>query len=192
MSEGRSRRILPAIVLAASGVFLGMAPDAHARHPSSPAVRDPVTAHPPAPAEAPQTSPVKADVMVLHATNADDGGAGIDPRIGNLPALKQPPFSSYNTYKFISGTTLPVNKPATTTLPNGRVLQISLIKTLPNDRYRVAASINQPGGNTFLPLLEVTAPACKPFFVAGQSYQGGMLVVGITVHVAECDGKSGK
>ena len=39
----------------------------------------------------------------------------------------------------------------------------------------------QPGGQAFLKLLEVKAAANEPFFVAGQSYGGGILVIGITV-----------
>jgi hypothetical protein len=122
------------------------------------------------------------EVMVLHATNSD-AGASIDPAIGKLPALKQPPFSSFNTYRLVSRTPLSVSKaaPTTTKLPNDRVLQITLRDILASSRYRIATSINQPGGTTFLPLLEVTTPAGEPFFVAGQSYKGGMLVIGITV-----------
>jgi hypothetical protein len=127
--------------------------------------------------------PLDAEVMVLHGTNQPNGGTGIDPRIGPLPALKQPPFSSYNSYQLISRNRIPLTKlaPATSTLPNGRVLQITLREVLAANRYRVATSINQPGGTTFLPLLEVTTPAGEPFFVAGQNYNGGMLVIGITV-----------
>jgi hypothetical protein len=122
------------------------------------------------------------EVMVLHATNSD-GGASIDPAIGRMPALQQPPFSAYNTYKLVSRTPLVVNKsaPTTTKLPNDRVLQITLRDVVQSSRYRIATSINQPGGTTFLPLLEVTTPAGEPFFVAGQTYKGGMLVIGITV-----------
>jgi hypothetical protein len=122
-------------------------------------------------------------VMVLHATNSD-AGASIDPAIGKLPALQQPPFSSFNTYKLLSRTPLLVSKPtpATTKLPNDRVLQITLREVLQGGRFKIDTSINQPGGNTsFLPLLSVTTPAGEPFFVAGQSYKGGMLVIGITV-----------
>ena len=37
-------------------------------------------------------------------------------------------------------------------------------------------------GNSFLPLLEVNAKPGEPFFVAGQTYKGGTLVIGIKVN----------
>ncbi|MBI5531369.1 MAG: hypothetical protein HY898_01550 [Deltaproteobacteria bacterium] len=127
---------------------------------------------------------VPAEVMVLHATNTD---GGIDPRIGPMPELKKPPFSAYNTYKLIERTaiTLTPSQPATAKLPNNRVLRTSLMNVLPNQRFRISSSISQPhpdaGRPNFLPLLEVTARSGETFFVAGQSYQGGVLVVGIKV-----------
>lgn len=135
-------------------------------------------------AGAPQPALVPAEIMVLHATNAD---AGIDPGISSLPQLRKPPFSAYNTYRLIArqSITLSPTKPDTTKLPNGRVLRTMLVAVLPNDRYRISASISQPqpdaGEHSFLPLLEVTAKSGETFFVAGQSYPGGVLVVGIKV-----------
>jgi hypothetical protein len=65
------------------------------------------------------------------------------------------------------------------------VLKTSLLGSAPRDRYRISASISQPsadaGAPNYLPLLEVTAKSGEIFFVAGQSFQGGMLVVGIKV-----------
>jgi hypothetical protein len=127
---------------------------------------------------------IGAEVMVLHATNAD---GGIDPHIGQLPQLRKPPFSAYNSYRLLArqAIVLTTAQPDTAKLPNGRVLKTSLLEVVSKDRYRVAASISQPqadaGAQSFLPLLEVTAKAGETFFVAGQSYQGGILVVGITV-----------
>ena len=102
---------------------------------------------------------------------------------GENPALQKPPFSAYNTYKLLSRTNYVVNRLAPTgaVLPNNRVLQITLRDVVQSGRYRIATSISQPGGTAFLPLLEVTTPAGEPFFVAGQSYLGGMLVIGIKV-----------
>ncbi len=131
-------------------------------------------------AQAPST--VSALIMVMHATQADGGGS-IDPGIGDMPQLKKPPFSAYNTYKLLDKKVLPLEKgkPVTHGLITGRTVQVTLLDVTPDHRFHVGAAINQPGGQAFLKLLEVNASANEPFFVAGQSYQGGTLVLGITI-----------
>lgn len=123
-----------------------------------------------------------AEIMVLHATQAPGPGS-IDPQIGNLPQLKKPPFSSYNTYKLLDRKTLGLTKGTSVTyvMPNKRVLQVTLQDVTSDGRYKIAAAINDPNGGAFLKLLEVTAAANETFFVAGQSYDGGILVLGFTV-----------
>lgn len=139
------------------------------------------------PAQAATQDAVNAEVVVLHATN---DGSGIDPKIGKMPELAKPPFSSYNSYKlldrskqgFTKGNSSKIN------LPNGGILMVSLKDVIPpkskddTKRYVVSASIQKPGGNNFLPLLEVNAKAGETFFVAGQNYKGGVLVIGIKVN----------
>jgi hypothetical protein len=172
---GTSIAATGAIVMAALG--LGGAADwpreAHAAGPAQAASADA------------GVTKVPVTVMVLHATNTD---GGIDPQIGSLPELKKPPFSSYNTYKLIARNEIELTQaqPATTMLPNKRELRTALTGVLENNqRYRISTSISQPhqdaGTKRFLPLLEVTAKSGETFFVAGQSYQGGVLVVGIKV-----------
>ncbi len=149
-------------------------------HPAAPAQT-------PAPAQtaAPVTS-VNMEVIVLHATN---DGTGIDPKIGKIPELSKPPFSSYNSYKLLDRPKIAVKQGAQSTvkLPNGRDMAVMLKKILPPakqgdpTRYLVSTSIQKPGGNTFLPLLEVNAKAGEWFFVAGQTYKGGILVIGVKV-----------
>jgi hypothetical protein len=128
---------------------------------------------------------VPAQIMVLHATNS---GGGIDPELQHLTQLQKPPFSAYDTYRLLHrhAIALRLQQPDATQLPNGRTLRTVLKAVLPEDRFRVAASISRPprdgdkeGG--YLPLLEVTAKSGEPFFVAGQSFRGGILVVGIQV-----------
>ena len=130
---------------------------------------------------------VAVEIVILHATN---DSTGIDPKIGKMPALAQPPFSSYNSYKLLDRVKLPMakGKSLTTKLPTGRDLMVSLkeiIEPKKKDeprRYLVTASIQKPNGNTFLPLLEVNAKPGELFFVAGQTYKGGTLVIGIKVN----------
>ncbi len=121
-----------------------------------------------------------AEVMVLHATNTKKG---IDKRIGDMPELKKPPFSSYDSYELLAKHKLPLSKddPKTVDLPNKRVLQTKLLEVLPKDQLRISASINQPKGKTFLPLLEVKAKVGQSFIVAGQSFNKGILVLVIRV-----------
>jgi hypothetical protein len=113
--------------------------------------------------------------MLIHASNEGDGGA--DPRIGKLPK-----FGDYKAYRLLSRSTVTIQKsaPASTHLPNGRVLQMNL-KDVKSDRYIIDTSINQPDGTTFLPLVEVRATVDVPVFFAGQTYQGGMLIIGIKI-----------
>lgn len=120
------------------------------------------------------------EVLVLHATNT---GKGIDKRIGEMPQLKKPPFSSYDSYELLVKQALPLIKghPKTMDLPNKRVLRTELLEILPKGYLKLSASVNQPGGKDFLPLLEVKAKAGQSFIVAGQSYKGGILVLVIRV-----------
>jgi hypothetical protein len=137
----------------------------------------------PSPSEgavAQQTAPapvvVDAEVSVIHATNDADGG--IDPSIGKLPNL-----GNYKSYRLLQRTRVSIRKPSaptTTTLPNQRVLAISL-KDVKDNQFIIDTSINQPGGTAFLPLLEVRATVNVPVFIAGQSYQGGMLIIAIKI-----------
>ena len=129
---------------------------------------------------APQAVKHFAEILVLHATNDKKG---IDRRIGEMPELTKPPFSSYDSYTLVDRGKLPLEKgvPKTLVLPNKRLLEAKLIEILPNGSVRLSASINQPGGKEFLPLLEVKAKIGQPFIVAGQSYKNGILVLVIRV-----------
>ena len=121
-----------------------------------------------------------AEVSVLHATNSKKG---IDERIGKMPELKKPPFSSYDSYELLTKQRVSLKKddPKSIKLPNGRVLQAKLLDILPKDVLRISASFNQPGGKDFLPLLEVKAKRGQAFIVAGQNYKNGILVLVIRV-----------
>lgn len=138
---------------------------------------------PPQPSQkpaAPAPAAYSAEVLVLHATNGDKG---IDPRIGDMPELKKPPFSSYKSYELIQRSKNPLEKHPgrTLELPNGRLLQTELVEVLPEDNVRFTASINKPGEKAFLPLLEVKAKLGQAFIVAGQSHKNGILVLVIRV-----------
>jgi hypothetical protein len=120
-------------------------------------------------------APVQAEVTLVLATNQGDGG--VDPRIGKLPR-----FGDYKAYRLLSRTNVTIQKspPASTRLPNGRTLQMAL-KEVRDSRYIIDTSINQPDGATFLPLVELRATVDVPVYFAGQTYEGGMLIIGIKV-----------
>ena len=133
-----------------------------------------------APPKAEATAGYAAEVLVLHATNSKKG---IDPRIGGVPELKNPPFSAYDSYELVDKTRLPLVKgaPRTMPLPNGRVLETLLIEELPKDFVRLKATIKQPGGREDLLLGGVKAKLGKQFILAGQSYKAGILVLVVRI-----------
>ncbi len=126
------------------------------------------------------------EITVIHAMRSD-AGASIDPLLRDLPQLgRDAPFDRYNVYKVLERRELPleVDKPAASNLPNGRVLQVTLVEPPiagPAGRFHVRAEIGEPGKKAFLKLLEVTASGNEPFFVGGQSYEGGTLFLELVV-----------
>jgi hypothetical protein len=184
MSTPMNRRTVFSVLLAGAGVSLlaaGRASAATARDASASSLGD--ASVPASPRDA-GAAGVTAEIMVLHARQVPGAGL-IDPQIGALPQLQKPPFSSYNTYKLLDrkSVTLTRSAPVSQTLVNKRVLQVTLHDITADKRYKVAAAINQPNGEAFLKLLEVTAAPNDTFFVAGQSFDGGILVIGITLRV---------
>lgn len=129
-------------------------------------------------ASAPLPATLDAEILVLHATN---NGGGIDPRVGDMPQLKKPPFSAYNSYKLLekSRVSLGGGRIATSTLPNESKLELALREVVTKGRFKVITSIHTAKGRVVLPRLETVSSAGETFFVAGQGHQGGVLVVGI-------------
>lgn len=125
-------------------------------------------------------SKVPAEVLVVLAK--EEPGE-VDPELKKLTALRRPPFNSFRSMKILSRPklTLTPGKDALVPLPNGRRMKLTLLRVMPDGRYKVKAAINRPDKADYLPLLQVVASAGDPFFVAGQTYQGGTLVVGVTV-----------
>ncbi len=127
-----------------------------------------------------QISKVPAEVLVVLAK--EEAGE-IDPQLKKLTALRRPPFNAFRSMKILSRPklTLVPGKDAVVSLPNGRRVKLTLLRVMPDGRYKVRAAINRPNKADYLPLLQVVASAGDPFFVAGQTYQGGTLVVGVIV-----------
>ena len=126
------------------------------------------------------TASVPAEVLVVLAKEEP---GNIDPQLKKLTALRRPPFNSFRSMKILSRPKLKLTpgKDALVSLPNGRRMKLTLLRVMPDGRYKVRAAINRPNKSDYLPLLQVVASAGDPFFVAGQTYQGGTLVVGVIV-----------
>lgn len=127
---------------------------------------------------------IDAEVMVLHATN---DGKGIDPGIGDLPELKKPPFSSYDTYKLLgkSKHKLPKGKEQDKKLPNDSKLLLTykdLIQAKKNEpeKFAVGMKIKKPDDTEFISST-FHSPKGQYFFVAGPKYKNGVLVIGIKI-----------
>lgn len=123
-----------------------------------------------------------AEVLVLHATN---DGKGIDPAIGKLPQLEQPPFSSYDSYKLLGRESLALGPSGELTLPDGGKLTLSLQKVVSSEkkgetRYVVDAKVLKKNGDKFVSA-EFNTRERVHFFLAGPPYDKGILVLGIRV-----------
>ena len=126
---------------------------------------------------------MKTQVLVILAK--EDQGE-IDPKLKPVRALQKPPFNGFKSMKVLSTSDveLTADQAATVALPNGRTLQIKLLARMPDGRNKVQVSINRPEKQDYLPLLTVIASG-EPFFVAGQRYEGGTLVIGVRVGEAK-------
>jgi hypothetical protein len=120
-----------------------------------------------------------AEVLVLHATN---DGNGIDPAIGDLPQLKQPPFSAYDSYKLLERGKLDLGPSGEMKLPDGGKLTLELEQASNDDkgkaRYLVAAQVLKKSGDKFVSAEFKTREGVY-FFLAGPPYEKGILVLGI-------------
>lgn len=128
-------------------------------------------------------APVASEVVVILAK--EEAGA-IDPTLSDIAALSRAPFNAFRTMRVLerSREQLRVATDRDIQLPNGRTLRIRLQRVMPDGRFRVRVSINRPDADAYLPLLQVVASPGDPFFVAGQSHDGGTLVIGIRLGTA--------
>jgi hypothetical protein len=125
-----------------------------------------------------QPPPVEGQVLIVLASQA---AGAIDPRLANVPALRRPPFDSYASMALLESPRISLveNRELEVPLPNGRRIRLLLQGTTPDGRYRVRVSINRPEEQDYLPAMQVVAAPGDPFFVAGQSFQNGTLVIGV-------------
>ena len=132
-------------------------------------------------AQAPEL--VGAEIMIMHATNE---GKGIDPGIGDLPELKKPPFSSYDTYKLLEKPKLTVKKgkEQETKLPNDYKLFLTYKDMYPRntgDQFAIGSRIRKPKDENDFVNVGFTTPKSKLFFLAGPKHGKGILVLAIKI-----------
>ena len=130
--------------------------------------------------QAPSGSKTPAEVLVIWAS---EGDGPFDPSLTSIKALKQPPFNGFKSMKIFARENLNLapEEPREIQLPKRRKLRITLGERRRDGRFKVQVSINRPNKMDYLPLLEVIASPGEPFFVAGQKYYGGTLVIGVRV-----------
>jgi hypothetical protein len=127
------------------------------------------------------------EILVLYAKKDPKGGT-VDPRVPKIPQLAREPFNQFNSYAFVDKQTLKLDqlkgsdpwkgKPsATYALPNGKPIQVVLLERLAGARFQMGAAI----GSDSPDVVRWDAPLAEPFFIAGQSYKDGILVIGISL-----------
>jgi hypothetical protein len=127
-----------------------------------------------------QSAAMKGEIYVVFASEAE---GTIDPNLAHIRALKHPPFNGFKTMKLLThqDVALLTDEPVAIELPKRRWLVLTLVSRLADGRAKVQLSINKPNQKDYLPLLNVIISAGEPFFVAGQKFEGGTLVVGVRV-----------
>jgi hypothetical protein len=121
---------------------------------------------------------VPAEVLVVLGSSE---GSGSDPLLDKLEALRKAPFDAFPKKTLLQRVEvrLTLGSAAEIDLPNGRKLRLSWLETLKDGRFRLSLSINKPGQRDYLPVMTVVAASGDPFFVAGQKYEGGTLIIGV-------------
>jgi len=130
---------------------------------------------------------LRLQILVLHARK-DPKGPHVDPRVPRLPQLARAPFNEFNSYAFLDDVTLKLDVPkaadpwkgkpsARYALVTGKAMEVAVIEHLPDRRYQLGVAIGQDASD----VVRYSAPLGEPFFLAGQGYKDGILVIGMTL-----------
>ena len=130
------------------------------------------------PAGSAQAQGVGGEVLIIHALEAE---GVIDPALASIAVLRRPPFNSYRSMRVLSRPPLQLTlgQAAEIPLPNGRRLRVTLQAISDDGRFQVSVSINRPNQSDYLREARIIASPGDPFFVAGQTHEGGILLIGI-------------
>jgi hypothetical protein len=126
----------------------------------------------------PAQATVRAEVIVIHATGGPGAGPSIDPALTALADYLTRSFGArYSSFRQLDRQTLAldVQERGTLELPGDRELALTF-KGVKDDFIRLFME---------LPHLKTTVKVRDGglFFQAGTSYQGGMLILAIRVHL---------
>ena len=117
---------------------------------------------------------VDAEVLLIHATN--DADAGVDPRVGKIPKLGDTRATRCSRAPTCRSKIGPYRH---------LVAEWANTSNQPERRQRRAIRDRHQHQSArwidVLPLLEVRASVDVPVYIAGQSYQGGMLIIAIKI-----------
>jgi hypothetical protein len=124
--------------------------------------------------------PVPAQVTIILGSTE---GAGVSPELQKIEALKKAPFDAFPKKALLKrvDVVIEVGSFKEIELPNGRKLKLSVLEKTKDGGYRVSVSINRPNQQDYLPVVTVVAAPGDPFFVAGQKYDGGTMIIGLSV-----------
>jgi hypothetical protein len=143
----------------------------------TPGHADPGALQNPPPAE--DAAAVRGEVVVLHGTNS---GKGVDARIKHLKEqLEQPPFSMFDSYELLTENKVPLTKAKASDvkLPDEGKLALTL-EGQKGKKVVVQADISKADGEAVMSV-KVNATPDKYFFLAGQKFKDGILVLGIRI-----------
>jgi hypothetical protein len=130
---------------------------------------------------------LRVEILVLHARK-DPSGPHRDARVPQIPQLLRPPFNEYNSYSFVDDVTLKLDLPkaadpwkgkpsARYALVTGKAMEVAVIDLLPDRRYQLGVALGKDASD----VVRYSAPLGEPFFLGGQGYKDGILVIGITL-----------
>ena len=123
---------------------------------------------------------VDAELLIILAS---EKAGSVDPALSAIPALSKAPFTTFKSMTILSRPTLhlKIGRASEHGLPNGRKISLVVKEKRKDGRYQLSLSVNKPNQKDYLPLLQVAAAPGDYFFVVGQAYKDGTLIIGVRV-----------
>ena len=129
-----------------------------------------------------QAAGLPVQVVVMYGTQAPQ--PYIDPQLAAFTdRLSKPPLSSYNSYAKLDDLRIsaPFGQSTERALPGGETLDLVVRpKTDAPGRFTLHAEIKQAAGAP--KVVDLTVPEKKAFFIGGQHYKEGNMVLAFTLN----------